>query len=781
MACNGSSGENDDKETSTPVATSFSLATLNAQGQSQLSFDKNESVLVQAIVYDQFSAPINGARINFTTDLGSLTMASKLSDDQGIAQVEITNSALILSAGTITANLNETSKSVNFEYINNAPAEMLPNISIQMSLNGILTNQFKADEQVQVSFTLLDDQNQPITDELIQVNADIGQLDASTTLTQANGKASITLSGSSTIGAGVLTATLSSNNEVISRMNYQVVPADSIITDEVRLGYFNDNGDFIEGEIKVSVNDNTISAGGTLGLTIDLVDSANNRINTPTPVSFTSNCVINGNATIDESVFSINGRASATFEDVNCAGSSGTEDVIIASVTANNITNTASQTINITGEELGSIEFISAEPASIVLKGSGGQETSTLTFMVKSALGNELAQQTVNFNLDTDVGGIALSRNSGLTNSQGLITTQVLSGTVPTAVSVTAVARMEVNGESIEVQTQSNQLTVNTGLAEQRSLTIAASVLNPEADFNGETSQITAWLADNFNNPVPDGTSVNFTTEGGVIESTCNTVNGSCSVTWTSAEPRLPNHRSTILASALGHESFFDNNGNNIFDDEDGIAIIDAGVSSGFSRHNAEPSGFIDMSEAWRDDNENFTYDAGELFLDYDNNGAFDLEDNKFNGPQCQGSRCADASMQAIHVRKALVLIMSGSSADYILSDANSGVIYHDSFGNNNPVADIANGGSTTFTFQYSDLANQTLPLGTTIAVSSSAGTLAGQTSVTVGNNNNQGYGSLSFVLSNPVDDDLVVATITITITTPKGITTSMLKTVVLP
>ena len=62
------------------------------------------------------------------------------------------------------------------------------------------------------------------------------------------------------------------------------------------------------------------------------------------------------------------------------------------------------------------------------------------------------------------MGGISLSRASGFTNSQGLITTQVSAGTVPTPVRVTASAEMDFNGQAIKIQSQSDLLSINTGL-----------------------------------------------------------------------------------------------------------------------------------------------------------------------------------------------------------------------------------------------------------------------------------------------------------------------------
>jgi hypothetical protein len=773
-ACNGHSGENEEDASVTSDAAIISVILLNAQGESEQSFEQDETITVQVTIKDESGAPVSNERVDFSADLGTLSLDSKLTNDSGVASIEIINTEAILSAGTLSVSTVSLSTSVDYEFISDQAIDTLSTLSVQMSINGNITNQFKTDEQAQILITLNDGNGDAIEDEIVNFTVDAGVLSASSALTNENGQASVTITGNDIEGAGVAIVSLGNNSAVSNRINFQILAAGSTILDDTRLGYFDDNNEFIEGAIKSSITNTIISAGGTLGLFVDLVDSENNRINTPTAVTFTSNCVMNGNASIDNSVFSIKGSASATFEDIDCAGTSGTEDVIIASITANGITNTASIDVEITGEELGSIEFVSAIPSSIVIKGSGGVETSTVTFLLKSALGNVLAQQLVEFSLDSSVGGISLSRESGFTNSQGLITTQVSSGTVPSVVRVTAQASMDVDGETTTVQTQSSELSVNTGLPEQSSITIAASVLNPEASTIGEESVISVWLADSFNNPVPDGTTVNFTTEGGTIEPSCNTASGNCSVTWTSTEPFPTDHRSTILATTSGHETFFDVNGNNVFDDEDGEAISNADVNSGFGRQTPLSSGFVDMSEAWRDDNEDNIKDPEETkFFDNNNDGSFNDADGLFNGPQCTGTKCDENAKKAT-LRKALVLIMSSaSSPNYVLSDLDESTTYADNNGSNTELPDISDGDSLTLRFRFADSAMQTLPLGTTISVSLDGGDLQGTTSVDIGNTAQDDYSSMEFTINNPLDEDPEQATLTISIKTPDTASTT--------
>lgn len=789
----GCNGHNEDSIENTPqVVANIELLLLDSDGDAKLSFAKNEIITLQAKVTDENNTLISNKAVTFTVSIGTLTVASKLTDSNGLATVHITNDSLELGAGPANANVGEVSaQAVDYEFLESETSDAPPSLTTVMTLNDNSVNQFKADQAVQITSTLTDSNGLGIANKIIVFTADIGTLSATSVLTNNLGIANVTLtSGESAVGAGVLTSsyTLDESTAINRTLNYQILSADTVIDSDIRLGYFDQNNSFVDGKISLSITGNNISAGGTLGLSVDLVDQNGDLITTPVPVTFTSNCVQNGHASIDESVLSINGTASSTFADINCAGATGTDDVIVATVALNNITSTANETITIDGEQLGSIEFISAEPSSIVLKGTGGQnkqETSTLTFKVKSQLGNVLSQQAVNFALSTSVGGISLSRLAGFTNSQGLVTTQVSAGTVPTAVRVTASASMDFNGDMVEVQSQSDLLSINTGLPEQRSMTIAASVLNPEAqNINGEESTITVWLSDNFHNPVPDGTTVNFTTEGGNIEPSCSTINGSCSVLWISSEPRVADHRVTILATALGHESFFDTNGNNVFDNADGNPIVDVvsitnpfNIDSGLDNHQAESSGFIDMSEAWRDDNENSLYDSGETFIDFNDDKTFSFADSLFNGPQCQGLNCAAESQRNIHVRKALRLVMASSAAETILTNSDGSVTYHNSLTKvDAALADVPNGGSQAFTFSFADtgIPNQTMPLGTIVNVELSAGSLQGLTSFTVGNNSNAGFSQMKFFVIQDSGSEPQTAVLTIKITSPNGFITSL-------
>jgi hypothetical protein len=133
--------------------------------------------------------------------------------------------------------------------------------------------------------------------------------------------------------------------------------------------------------------------------------------------------------------------------------------------------------------------------------------------------------------------------------------------------------------------------------------------------------------------------------------------------------------------------------------------------------------------------------------------------------------------MRNIHVRKAIKLIMASSGAELRLTNGDNSIIYQDSLtGDSAPLNDVPNGGSQEFNFYFADTGtpNQTMPLGTTVAVSLSSGVLQGLTDFTVGNNNREGFSQMNFFAIQEAGNDPQVAVLTITITSPNGFITSL-------
>jgi hypothetical protein len=378
-----------------------------------------------------------------------------------------------------------------------------------------------------------------------------------------------------------------------------------------------------------------------------------------------------------------------------------------------------------------SIEFVSASPTSISIQGTGGaglSETSVITFRVKDPDGVALEAQTVDFSLSTSVGGIKLSSENETSDLNGLVTTVVQSGAVPTAVRVIA----SIPGTTISIL--SDQLSITSGIPDQDSMTLGAVTLNPEGlETSGIESEIVIHMADIFNNFVPVGTSVSFTTEGGAIEGSCLTGSqSSCSVIWQSQAPRPAGGIVTIIATALGQESFIDVNSNGIFDTGDT---------------------FTDMPEAFRDDDDTGTYTSGEVFIDSNNDGVYSAGDALYNGSSCMPGFNMCSSQKNIHVRDSVRIVMSGSTATITGMPA---------------AIDLTAQSPISFTVNVADINGNAMPKDTSISVSTNNGTINSETSFIVPNTRT----STSFNVSIEADDTSDTGLLTIEVTTPRDVVT---------
>lgn len=332
----------------------------------------------------------------------------------------------------------------------------------------------------------------------------------------------------------------------------------------------------------------TLSAGGNASVSVAVLRGGA-PYQPPLAVSFTSPCIVTGKATMGPPVLTQNGVANTSYTDKGC----GVADVISASVTLGDATATQAGTITVLPASAGSIKFLSADTTNISLRGTGGfgrQEFSTLKFEVSDRTGSKVSGALVDFvfadsGTTQTVGGLTLNPSFATSAADGTVTTLVTAGTIPTSVRVIATLR----DKQPMITTLSDILVVSTGIPDQRHFSLDTSIGNCEGrDFDQFCTIITATLGDHFGNPVPDGTAVNFSVEGGVIGASCvtgslpppgtptpdgQTTNskvgpgsGRCSVELRSGSPRQANGRITVLAYALGEEDFNDTNGNNVYD-----------------------------------------------------------------------------------------------------------------------------------------------------------------------------------------------------------------------
>jgi hypothetical protein len=511
-----------------------------------------------------------------------------------------------------------------------------------------------------------------------------------TALTDSNGIASVSISAADVTSAGAATVDATAEIEtksLTSKTAFALGASNVVIS-------------------SLTIDTNPLSAFGTTAVRVTVL-SDGAPVNTPLSVNLSSGCAASGKAQLDTGVSTVAGVATASYRDKGC----GSNDTITASVAG--ISGTASGQLTVRAPNTGSIQFISATPTQISLQGTGGQTSANVKFRVVDEGNGAVSGKSVSFSLSTGIGGVGLLNFSAVSDSSGEVTAVVQSGTQTTPVRVLATTT---TASGVVLSTQSAQLTITTGLPTQTAFSVSATKLNIEGwDFDGENSTINARLADHFGNPPPEGTVVNFDSEGSKVQPTCSTASagptaeaGVCSVLFTSQNLRPDNGRVSVLAFAVGEEGFTDLNGDGLLDQVSELKDANGRDTVGFGEAfiNFDES-VVDTTPPTLDLTE--TRSSNEPFKDFDSNGTYLAPiapaSAKYKGILCKASSGLCDSSKTLHIRQTMVIVLSGSDP-YITSDFDpSGSI------------DLTSGPKTVH-FRVSDLHGNALPVGTTIAFS---------------------------------------------------------------
>ena len=651
--------------------------------------------------------PVLGTALTDASGQASVTLSS--GDSKGAGQVVATNTdesgnSITKVAGFISngddAPVESAEAELDIKLLQGCASDWDANRNTT-SLEGTylasgcnVVNQFSSDELIDVMIKVTDTSSGDGIDGIIaELSTDLGALlpESGKALTDNFGFAILKLQPGANSGAGEVSVTAKS---VTASKAFEIATAELSV--EISNGLYNkldEAGNVIDNEFV------PLAAGATTVISVNIYDTDGDLFVTPLDVEFTSGCVESDLAVMDGTATSISGIATATYRSNGCNTSQG--DTVTATVLTGGTPKVVTVNVPVSAAAVSSIEFVEASENVLALKGTGGvsrKEISQLTFKLTDEIGNTAKQKRLDFRLSSTNGGISLSEvtdstgyshASVSTDSEGLARIQVNSGFVPQAVRVQACyipdelipadqndnvtcwkelydecllddAERDANvscptGElslvSLDEQviTVSDLVSISSGLPDGNSFTAAPTNFNIEAlNYTGDIEDVNVYLADHFNNPVPDGTSVYLTTEGGAIgtidgtefnaQLECNTVDGQCVAQWRSQNPKpftdakwgntinsinpktneincdlyfgsaapcmagilnaafnengVPlGGRATVLVTAKGQESFIDINGNGRFDT------------------NEYYSGY-DLTEAFIDHNENGVYDG---------------------------------------------------------------------------------------------------------------------------------------------------------------------------
>lgn len=309
---------------------------------------------------------------------------------------------------------------------------------------------------------------------------------------------------------------------------------------------------------------------------------------------------------------------------------------------------------------LGFVLVMEPEPDQIALRRYGTSlipETTRLEFVVLDDDLNPVSGHDVDFRITDTNGGPELTRESSTTNGDGVASTILRSGTVQGTTQVEV--RMDLKDSSgaviesdVHVAT-TLPISMHTAAPVTDGMSLSATLFNPEGyNFNGVEVEVIVHLGDMHRNPVADGTQVNFVASHGLVESSCTTANGECSIIWRSAYPK-GDGRVDILARTNGNDAFVDTNGNSLFDvgedyDPQGEPYVDAGGTGQF--------------------------DPGDFFWDLSGTGDYVGPDPAAN---YKGIGCTDDALAQGHCEERavvfdnIVLVASGSFLELVSPDLN--------------------------------------------------------------------------------------------------------------
>jgi hypothetical protein len=205
---------------------------------------------------------------------------------------------------------------------------------------------------------------------------------------------------------------------------------------------------------------------------------------------------------------------------------------------------TSAASITQTSGDPSQIVLVSVDRQSIGIRGSGDPQSATMVFQVRSADGIPVGEGvTVSFELVARTNGGTgsgefLEPLSDVTDASGIVRTTLNSGTVAGATET--VARITAGDETILSQVIS--VSIDGGLPVARNLTVASQELNiPGLCFYNVRTPVLALVYDAFQNPVPEGTIVYFTTQyGGIVAADTTDAFGAARVELISANALPP-------------------------------------------------------------------------------------------------------------------------------------------------------------------------------------------------------------------------------------------------
>lgn len=187
------------------------------------------------------------------------------------------------------------------------------------------------------------------------------------------------------------------------------------------------------------------------------------------------------------------------------------------------------------------ILLLSQSSTSIGVRESGSVEVAELVFQATDSLGRAVVPEnaaTIRFRFGANPSGEAfIFPEVGVTDENGQVKTNISSGTIAGVVQVIATSTVD----SRVIQSKPVALAIHGGLPDNDHFGVASDIFNVARawDVWGVETNITAFVGDQYSNPVRPNTAVYFTSSAGIIGGSATTGPlGRASVSIISAPPQ---------------------------------------------------------------------------------------------------------------------------------------------------------------------------------------------------------------------------------------------------
>jgi hypothetical protein len=733
--------------------------TLTAQESALLADGVSSTTIAAVLVTASGDAVADGTPVTFTTDLGRFStsgaksVVATITGGNSSVVVPFISEAGVAGVANIIATAQSITQKVTIELVAvgaSGPVGQVAGILLDAQSTSLVAN---GTTSTIISATLINSSGDLAGDGItVNFTTDLGRF------TDAGAKtATATTSG----GLGRVIVPFLSERDVVGTAT--IVANVGGVAQSIQIAL---TGAGTASTLILTADSTTISIFGSTGITARVLDDDSNPVADGTAVFFATSLIGTG---VTQSSTTLNGLATAIF-------SAGTQSGV-ATVLATSGTASANVSIRIASGPAGSLEFVSALPTVIGVKGSALPQKSTITFRVRDVNGNPVTDGTlITFTLISGVGGGETLEPTQVGTTAGLASTVLTSGTVSGPVRVQASLTVGV----ITLTSSSTNVSIAGGAPSGAHLGVAPAFRNIAGLVTqGIICPVVAIAGDRFGNPVPLNTAISFFTNGGVVSPqglTDELGNAFSEIKTGPPTPRVDATTNfsdprtgvvTIIAVTQGEETFIDSNGNGLFDGPQEFDPSDPELDT--------PEPFIDhinlcnglpfpapcpadpVNPPILSGNNQFDpTDRFELFIDANGNGTWDPPNGVW-----------DANKPIFASTTVLFSGPTQLSVGVLQAD---GSCSGDPSGFNVPDA----GSSQAFCFLVRDPAGRPLVGGTQITVTTSAGAISGTSSISLPDTQRGGPGITFFAFA-VVDDDPgdpdppADALVTVSVTSPSG------------